>query len=84
MTAAACRTCGEPLEWAVTAGGKRMPVDYDPHPEGNVLLRRRSDGSLTADVLAGERLDHARSLNATLWRSHFATCAQAELWRTRA
>lgn len=33
-----CASCGAPITWAITPAGKRMPVDAEPTPNGNVEL----------------------------------------------
>lgn len=75
-----CRSCGAPVIWTVTERGKRMPVDAEPTPDGNIRLEQSTGGApLTAVYLpsgtgsllaAGER-----------YTSHFATCEQAGEWR---
>jgi len=40
-----CRSCGQPVIWAVTARQLRpIPVDPDPTPAGNIALTRRHAG----------------------------------------
>lgn len=70
-----CRSCGAPIRWAKTVDGNRMPVDFDPDPEGNLELRR-SGFDLVA-VVVTPRPD------AVLYRPHFATCPDADEWRNR-
>jgi hypothetical protein len=64
-----CRTCGADIQWALTTNGKRMPVDAEPTPEGNIRLRK-IDGEVFADVVAPLSSDKLRL-------SHFATCPGA-------
>lgn len=33
-----CRACGEPMTWAITEAGRRMPLNVGPDPKGNVVL----------------------------------------------
>lgn len=35
-----CRDCGSPVLWTITADGKRMAVDPDPHVDGNTAVYR--------------------------------------------
>lgn len=35
----ACRACDAPIRWALTVNGKRIPLDRDPNPAGNVELQ---------------------------------------------
>lgn len=69
-----CRSCGREVFWIVTAAGRRMPVDCTV--EGGERPTRKgftdpsdAPGELTPKDGAGA--------------SHFATCPQAEQWRTR-
>lgn len=70
--------------WAVTEHGKRMPLDADPvdldaltSVDGLFAIRTAGDElhviAATPDQLPGE----------PLYRSHFATCPQADAWRRR-
>ena len=72
---ARCRSCGEPIYWAQTREGRRMPVDTQPTEGGNVLLTlTRSTGALTCTVLsAGCEVEAGRRR----YTSHYATCPQA-------
>jgi hypothetical protein len=66
----ACRSCGAEVFWAVTASGKRMPVDADVTADGNVSIG--PDG-LAYVVPAG----HVASPAYPRYTSHFATCPNA-------
>lgn len=69
----ACRSCGALVVWAVTATGRRMPVDAMPTPGGNIILRGGPTPLATVackDAVPGPA--HT---------SHFATCPQAVSWR---
>lgn len=71
-----CRSCGAPVIWTVTERGKRMPVDADPDPQGNIRLEQSTgDAPLTA-VYTREW-----TAGAELYVSHFATCDQPKKWR---
>jgi hypothetical protein len=54
-----------------------MPVDLDPHPEGNVRLVDRPGTAPSAVVLRVEDLTRSRALGEHLYRSHFVTCPNA-------
>lgn len=73
---ATCRSCGAPIIWARTTGGKLIPVDPDPTDNGNVELVDGLDRP-TAIV-------HAQPpLAAPPMRlPHFATCPDADGWRS--
>lgn len=80
-----CRSCRAPIVWALTENGRRIPLDRDPYeggsPSGLFSVRevvvegsgRRSLLAIAAtpDAFPGE----------TLYRSHFATCPNAEQHR---
>ena len=77
----ACRSCGAAVTWTVTEAGKRMPVDFEPHPDGNVLLLPpypNVPDTPRASVLGPLEVEIA---TAALHRSHFATCPDADSWR---
>lgn len=69
-----CRDCPAEIVWATTALGKRMPVDADPHPEGNVRLIPQPGAAPTAVTLRIDDLRSALAAGAELYRSHFVTC----------
>lgn len=73
-----CRSCPAQIIWAVTERGKRMPVDVDPVPGGNVQLVEQH-GQLTAVVVPAKRAFGRMNLR----KSHFTTCPQADQWRKR-
>lgn len=88
-----CGSCGAPIVWATTAHGRRIPVDPDPVPDGNLELLEMS-GVLVAHVLTVEReaelerelLDANRAgvtPTLALFKTHFATCPSAETHRRR-
>lgn len=65
-----CRSCNAEIIWAVTATGKRMPVDAAPSANGNIHLEG------TTAIVLDEPVDGART-------SHFATCPNADQHRKR-
>lgn len=71
---ARCKRCDAAMRW-VTAAGRPMPVDFDPHEDGNVLVH--PDGR--AEVFH----DTPRTIpdGATVHFSHFATCPNAAEFR---
>jgi hypothetical protein len=85
-----CRSCGAPILWTETAAtGKRMPVDEDPVPDGNVFLEETPRGlvahagkhpppvvNLITVKLLGER-----DFGPAKFVSHFGTCPQSKGWR---
>jgi hypothetical protein len=77
MNVTRCQSCAARIVWTVTERGKRMPVDAEPHPAGNITLIPLPDGGVTAHVL--QKFESAGS--AARYRSHFVTCVNASDWR---
>lgn len=75
-----CRSCSADIIWARTSRGKLMPINPQPHPNGNITL---SDDQSAGDVLFGAKLAHAVGARLTLYRSHYANCPGAGEWRQR-
>ncbi|HKE79039.1 MAG TPA: hypothetical protein VKB54_07010 [Solirubrobacteraceae bacterium] len=78
MRTATCRSCGAQIVWAETEKGRRMPVDADPNPLGQIVLRGHGTTPLAIcgvpdDAYPGE----------PRYASHFQTCPQAGDWRRR-
>ncbi len=73
-----CKTCGAPLIFALTAKGRRMPLDPDPVAGGNLLLTQEAT-ELRAAVVDSLSQPVARPL----YRSHFAVCPGAATHRRR-
>lgn len=69
-----CQRCPARVVWVKTeARGKSMPLDPDPHPEGNVVLVPLPQSRhWAARVLPPEQLPPADGAPAYL--SHFVTC----------
>lgn len=69
-----CRSCGAPIEWAQTEkGGKKMPLDFDPKPGGNVVVigHQAGDYGMTPVARYVKNGEGDRT-------SHFATCPDAK------
>lgn len=74
-----CRSCHAPIEWAVTDSGKRIPLDMDPAPDGNLEpINKLPDGTLVVAVVP---LAAAIPAHDDRRISHFVTCPQADNWR---
>jgi hypothetical protein len=76
-----CRSCKARIVWALTATGRAMPVDAEPHPEG-LLVLELGDTIRVRAANAEERtvvMPIFKSLRpeVKLFRSHFATCPNA-------
>ena len=63
-----CKSCGKRIDWyVVAASGKRMPIDPEPAPNGNVRV----------DVVANAVEVVPAGSHVPLYLSHFATCPSA-------
>jgi hypothetical protein len=71
QAATKCKSCFAPIIWAVTTGGKRMPLDYDENEAGNVFYYERTG---RCDVKTQQT---PTPPGATRHFSHFATCPNA-------
>lgn len=77
--------------WVRMNTGKRNPLDAEPVAEGDVAIAMIEAGGggeppttiEFAVKLGGEVLEEARAEGAALRTSHFATCPDAERFRTR-
>jgi hypothetical protein len=67
-----CRSCQRPMRWITTNRGRKMPVDYDPHEDGNIVVH--PDGR--ADIY--QATPSTIPDGTTLHFSHFATCPNAD------
>lgn len=73
MTRARCGSCRAEIIWARTVGRDRMmPLDAEPHPDGNIRLI--ADGFIVRCELLGPLEVIAARAEGPLRRSHFATC----------
>ena len=86
-----CRSqrCGKAVWWAYTDTGQRMPVDPTPAPDGNLILTV-VDGEIRAEVrkttsaaAAAEQADLFGTAPAHRYRPHWASCPDAEQFKTR-
>ena len=70
-----CDACGQRMIWAITPKGHAQPIDYAPHPDGNVLvLAPQGLGANLAVVFSGDGLKTARARGLDLRLPHHATC----------
>lgn len=77
-----CRTCGAPVRWVhVDESKKRMPIDPDASPKGNVYVVRWDDRTPVVRVVSAE--NPAPPEAVLLYTSHFATCPNADDWRKK-
>lgn len=78
-----CRSCEADIRWERTLGGKRIPLDLDPSPLGNVQICEVG-GENVAVVLGQADVAAAQVEQIPLYLAHFATCPDAEQHRTKA
>lgn len=82
-----CSSCGASIWWALSfTTGRRMPVDAEPSPDGNVLLAEsKPDGTPVVRVVGktppGEGPDLFGAVPGPRYTSHFATCPHANQHR---
>jgi hypothetical protein len=78
-----CRTCRASIMWAFTTSGKRIPVDADPVPDGNLALLPST--MLGQDPTAIVVAPGAQLLgdDGVRYVSHFVTCPYADQHRRR-
>lgn len=77
MAESVCSSCGAPIIWTTTRGGKSMPVDLAPVADGNIELSGLSASKPCAIVYASTPL----VAGGPLHKSHFATCPHADQHR---
>ncbi len=74
MNLVPCRSCGKPIFFAVTANGKRMPVDPEPILTGSLIVTEHAGQEPTC---APAPLVHS----GPKYLSHFASCEFASRHR---
>lgn len=74
-SAVACERCTARIVFARVDGGRLIPVDVEPDPDGNVAIRVDSTGRIRARVLSEDR--PAPEGTERLHVPHFATCGPA-------
>jgi hypothetical protein len=81
MNKEVCRSCGAPVFWAdvLTKAGvvKRMIIDVDPVPRGNIGFRSNVLGEQVMMMLAPGSGDGDR------YQSHFVSCPDQKRWQKR-
>lgn len=74
---ARCKSCGARITWLETAGGKKIPVDEDPDPGGNIVVISGTIARVYRDAKTAQEGWPGKPR----YLSHFATCPQAASWR---
>lgn len=70
-----CRLCDAPMRWVTTHADRKMPVDYDPHDAGNVVV-------MVDRATVYPSTPHEVTKGATLHFAHHATCPNVDRART--
>ena len=78
-----CRSCGAPLLWALTKKGRRIPLDRNPVPDGNIEIEEADEGPPMSRVVSGQGELSPGLFPATRYKSHFSTCPNAKRHRRR-
>lgn len=77
-----CRSCNAEIRWALSARGRRIPLDPEPYtgPEPSGLFRLADPDGLVPTAITVP----PGALEADpVYRSHFATCPEAALHRRK-
>jgi hypothetical protein len=75
-----CGSCDREILWAVTASGKRMPVDAVAVPDGNVVLEDQGRGRPPLALVLPQGADPLMT-ETERYVSHFVTCKFADQHR---
>lgn len=69
-----CKSCGKPIVWAITTGGKATPLvaAYERHETKTIKLRTKAGAQVEVTIIKVPERD-----------SHFADCPQANQFRQR-
>jgi hypothetical protein len=78
VTACKAPGCGAMIRWLYTEKRNAMPLDEEPHPDGNVVLVKVGHETL-ARVLGGADLPAQQ----TAYRAHWATCPGSDAMRAQ-
>jgi hypothetical protein len=75
-----CRSCGAKIFWAKTVRGRAIPLDVEPSPKGNIILK----GGLAHYITAATRAERADGEAVPeVYLTHFATCPFAGTHRRK-
>jgi len=89
-----CKSCGADIFWCVTAGGKNMPVDCLPSPDGNLYCLQQAGDygvevcdepmiAVSINAKGNPAVDTANAEGYPRYLSHFATCLNAARHRKK-
>jgi hypothetical protein len=84
-----CHSCGAPIFWAHTQEGKRIPMNPDPDPKGNITIHNDVVILHNREIRPPVALYVGRPFKGVLfdeyvgrrYKTHFATCKQGREWR---
>jgi hypothetical protein len=74
VSQAECRSCRAKIIWAKTVNNQSIPLDAEPVEDGNMDLQH----GVATVVKKEERLP-----GTLLYKSHFATCPDAQKYRSK-
>lgn len=88
MSATNVCDCGARMRWATTLTGSRIPLDPEPVDDGTFLLVAALEPAgapiaIPVAAIADDRIMQLRQAGPRLFRSHFATCPNADDHRKR-
>lgn len=75
-----CRSCDAPIWWTLSEKTrKRMPLDAEPQPHGNVIIETRAGVPLAVTL---RKSDPRREVDTIpKYVSHHATCPHGHAWK---
>lgn len=85
---AKCRSCGQPILWVQMASGRSMPLDPEPTETGTIIIHMgpaigMEKGRVQTKEETEDRLRRKEPAARVAYVSHFATCPEAQTWRTK-
>jgi len=78
MQTSTCKSCQQPLRWVRMNTGGLSPVNAEPDPTGNIVIENGIGRVLTGDLFAAPA-----DPETPRFKSHFASCTEAEKYRKR-
>lgn len=78
-----CKSCGASIFFATTDKSARTPIDFEPCDDGNLSVSRGIPLP-KAVVLRPAQAAGMREAGMPTYRSHFASCPDADRFRHRA
>ena len=66
-----CHDCQQRVRWCLTEGARRMPVDPEPNPAGNLVRAGTLNGTPIVHVVTK---DEEVPAGEPRYMPHFATC----------